>query len=377
MTVVKRIAWTALAVLVGSSLAPAAAAAQSRGHERGGADTGRVHIAWVTVRDPGNKPDTEVMASDRTTGYGAVSYRYRIGKYDVTNAQYAAFLNAVAAKSDPHLLFFLCMNRSECYHEGSGIARTGTPGHYRYFAQPGGARRPVNYVNVFDAMRFANWMNNGQGHAGTEHGAYTLRGNSVVPTNLLSIHRTRGARVFLPNENEWYKAAYFDPRKKRYYDYPGGTNKPMKCAMPGPARNTVNCGLITAYRNPANPGVRGVAAWFWNDETNVGAYTNSASPNGTYDQGGDVFQWTEDFTDAAIDQYQAGSAIAPLMDAIDKIYGGSLFTAKTGPLAVVRGTDFGDAGTYDAASSRSCDFAVDKFETYGFRLAAKPARPRR
>ena len=55
-----------------------------------------VSIDWVTVSDPGNPADTEVM-SDGTTGYGAVPYTYKIGRHPVTNAQYAEFLNAVAA----------------------------------------------------------------------------------------------------------------------------------------------------------------------------------------------------------------------------------------------------------------------------------------
>ena len=39
-----------------------------------------VNIDWVTVGDPCNTADTEVM-NDGTTGYGSVSYVYRIGKY--------------------------------------------------------------------------------------------------------------------------------------------------------------------------------------------------------------------------------------------------------------------------------------------------------
>jgi hypothetical protein len=51
-----------------------------------------VTIDWVTVGNPGNAADD--------TGYGAVAGTYQIGKYEVTNAQYAEFLNAKAA-SDP------------------------------------------------------------------------------------------------------------------------------------------------------------------------------------------------------------------------------------------------------------------------------------
>jgi formylglycine-generating enzyme required for sulfatase activity len=50
---------------------------------------------WVTVGDAGNAADRRIM-NDQTTGYGGVDYTYLMGKYEVTNAQYCAFLNAVA-----------------------------------------------------------------------------------------------------------------------------------------------------------------------------------------------------------------------------------------------------------------------------------------
>ena len=51
-----------------------------------------VTIDWVSIGNPGNAADN--------TGYGAVGYAYSIDKYEVTNAQYAEFLNVKAA-SDP------------------------------------------------------------------------------------------------------------------------------------------------------------------------------------------------------------------------------------------------------------------------------------
>ena len=35
------------------------------------------------------------------TGFGSVPYNYSIGKYEVTNSQYADFLNAIASSGDP------------------------------------------------------------------------------------------------------------------------------------------------------------------------------------------------------------------------------------------------------------------------------------
>ena len=59
-----------------------------------------VTFDWATVGNPDNIADTKAMASDGTTGYGSVSYTYRISKTEVTYAQYAEFLNAVAETPD-------------------------------------------------------------------------------------------------------------------------------------------------------------------------------------------------------------------------------------------------------------------------------------
>ncbi len=50
-----------------------------------------VVIDTVPVGDPGNVDDTH------GGGYGGVAETYNIGKYEVTNSQYAEFLNAAAA----------------------------------------------------------------------------------------------------------------------------------------------------------------------------------------------------------------------------------------------------------------------------------------
>ena len=76
---------------------------------------------------------------------------------------------------------------------------------------PDTVNKPINFVNFFDALRLANWVNNGQGSADTETGAYTLLGGTAVPSNATTVTRNSGATWFLPSENEWYKAAYYDP----------------------------------------------------------------------------------------------------------------------------------------------------------------------
>ena len=97
---------------------------------------GTVNIALVPVGDPGN-------VADPLTGYGAVSYSYSIGEYDVTMGQYAAFLNAVATTSDPYGLWTPSMSSATPTY---GITRTSTSGVYSYAAKGNSANVPVTYV---------------------------------------------------------------------------------------------------------------------------------------------------------------------------------------------------------------------------------------
>ncbi len=205
-----------------------------------------VTIDWVTVGNAGNAADT--------TGYGAVGYEYKIGKYEVTNAQYGAFLNA-AAKTDSYGLYNSNMS-------SYGISRSGSSGGYTYSVTGALANRPVVYVSWFDAARFANWLANGQGNGDTETGSYTLNGanSGIISANI-------GAQVYLPSRNEWYKAAYYNSVNTSYSLYPNGQNT-----------------ITTADAN------YGGSVGF---STDVGSYINDPSSYGTFDQGGNVAEWND------------------------------------------------------------------------------------
>lgn len=237
-----------------------------------GAPASAVNMEWVTVGAPYNASDTAVNCF-HLEACGSVSYVYRIGKYEVTNDQYAEFLNAVAAL-DPNALYSAYMTSSPY----GGITRSGSSGSYSYAAKPGMGSKPVTFVAFWDGARFANWLHNGQPvgaqtAATTEDGAYTLTPAAIAANTMV---RNAGAQVFLPSESEWYKAAYYDPIEARYYAYPAGTDLQTICSGPTVAANHANC----------SPGGADTV-------TEVGAYTASESPNRTFDQGGNVWEWNE------------------------------------------------------------------------------------
>ena len=63
----------------------------------------------------------------------------------------------------------------------NGIARTGEDGDYGYsLVDLDSTNKPVTYVNFLDAVRFTNWINNGQGNASTETGAYSITTAELV-----------------------------------------------------------------------------------------------------------------------------------------------------------------------------------------------------
>jgi formylglycine-generating enzyme required for sulfatase activity len=233
-----------------------------------------VTIVWVPIGNPGNPGDAPVPTKCYVPDCGSVAYDYRISRYETTNAQYAEFLNAVDVEGNNTLeLYNASMDTDPTF---GGISRVpgNAPGS-RYVVKPGFEDQPVTYVSFYDALRFANWMSNGQGSGDTETGAYTLLGGTANPSNGLTVARNAGANVFLTSENEWYKAAYYSPGGV-YFDYPTETDTPTGCVAPSAdTGNSANC-------DDAGDVL-----------TDVGAYGLSRSPYGTYDQGGNVSEWNE------------------------------------------------------------------------------------
>lgn len=233
---------------------------------------------WVTVGNAGN-------AADPTTGFGSVGYEYRIGTYEVTNSQYAAFLNRVAA-SDPHGLYSTSMGSNA----RGGITRSGSAGSYTYSVKPNMGDKPVNFVSWFDAARMSNWMTNGQGSGGTESGVYTFTG----ATSISGITRdlSNPNQVFIPNEDEWYKAAYHQPFSQggdadNYWLYATQSNSLPIVASATGTGDVANPGQdVVNYLNGAD----------WNGQdgnvTTVGS-AGSTSFYGAFDMNGNVWEWNE------------------------------------------------------------------------------------
>lgn len=226
-----------------------------------------VTFDWAAVGNPGNADDIH------GAGYGGVDYTYSISKYEVTAGQYTEFLNAVAT-SDPHGLYNPSMWLDAF---GCKIEQLGSAGSYTYQVTADRENRPVNYVSFFDAMRFTNWLHNGQRAGDTETGVYNI-------SDGVSETRFANAKYWIPSADEWYKAAYHknDGVTGNYFDYPTSSDSDPRNDLinPDPGNNA----------NFDQSGYT-IGAPYW--MTEVGEFENSASPYGTFDQGGNVFEWNE------------------------------------------------------------------------------------
>ena len=243
-------------------------------------------IPTVPVGNPGNAGE---LSGSGAGGYGpdricgSVGYAYNIGKYEVTAGQYTDFLNKVAV-TDTYSLYNTYMADTSW---GSGISRSGVSGSYTYSVATGFINRPVSFVSFWDSVRFANWLHNGQptglqNALTTEDGAYAINGYNGQFGQ--SIVRKPGARWFIPSEDEWYKAAYYKGGglNAGYWDYPTRSNTAPGRDMNDASGNNANCfGSLPLQIDNGKY------------TTVVGEFQNSASPYGTFDQEGNVWEWNE------------------------------------------------------------------------------------
>lgn len=242
--------------------------------------------AWVRIGRPGN-------VSDWRTGVGCVPYVYELAGGEVTNAQYVEFLNAVASAEDLHQLFVPDMETGVV----GGVLRVKNGKHWRYEAKPGMADRPAAYLSWFALARFANWLHHGRPAGrqvigvteGTKNqGAYDTsrfddfeRGPRAQVVDKGLFRRNVGAKYFIPTDDEWYKAAYYDPERAgvlKYWTYPSRSDSP-----------------------PANKGLGG--ANFQNDHLGEGgpyfvSQRGAHGPSGYFplnDMAGNLWEWLEDW----------------------------------------------------------------------------------
>lgn len=159
----------------------------------------------VTVGDPGNPGHETAFDNSRYSPQpGAVGHPYRIAKREVSNADYAAFLNAHATSKDPHQFF----------DERMKITRTGVPGAWRYAASPGSDNDGVAFVSRTNAARYCNFLTTGDPGRGPYKVEKRIRENGKTHDAIVGFRDLTfldEARIYsLPDMHEFYKAGWYD-----------------------------------------------------------------------------------------------------------------------------------------------------------------------
>lgn len=215
-------------------------------------------IDFVTISGSTN-PTSGISAGNGFTFTG-VANDYRIGVYEVTNAQIGKF-------------------KSEL-----GISVTGNPssayGNSPYWT---GTNVASNQISWYEAAQFVNWLNTSKGY----QAAYNFTGVQGTSDYTLALwdtseawegtnlYRHKNAFYFLPTENEWVKAAYWNGTTVQTY-----ATKPGEILHQGDRTGT---GWNYVYDGKYATDPYGI----WD----VGS--GSEELNGTYDMMGNVLEWLE------------------------------------------------------------------------------------
>jgi formylglycine-generating enzyme required for sulfatase activity len=216
-----------------------------------GVGTDQFQMEFVTIGNPGNLADTDINALPLSAG--AVAYSYDIGKFEVSEDMITKY-----------------------------NANFGTANSLAITTSARGANKPATSVSWNEAARFVNWLNTSTGNqAAYKFATGGVNDNIALWTSgdagydASNPYRNSLAKYFLPNSNEWYKAAYYNPNDSTYYDFANGSNTAPTAVASGTADNTAVYGQ-TFGQGPADVNQAG-----------------GLSPYGGMGLGGNVFEWEE------------------------------------------------------------------------------------
>ena len=198
-------------------------------------------------------PSVQTVASTNCMAVGRVGYKYKIAEKELTVAQWVTFLNKVDPRGrNKHRLWDAAQSSRVWPKYGSVNRNKRAPKGQRYYvASPEWADKPYNVADFTRAARLANSLNNGQllkkksGRVTTVAGKrlrvtnYKVRLSSETETGMYQMSKRQATRnsakgFAVSSQDEWIKAAYFDPKgggKHSYWDYPTNPGKYVNCPV--------------------------------------------------------------------------------------------------------------------------------------------------
>ena len=260
----------------------------------GGGTANEFTVDFVSISQTNNTADT--------TGYGAVPYEYRASIYEISQ---------------------------------NDITKATASGMANVTAGPWTGNQPAATINWYEAAAFVNFLNTNSGKTA----AYDLTFSSGSWSMALwsseqawtaggtNLYRNKDSFYFLPSENEWYKAAYYNAAGTNYFLYPTGSDT-----------------APTAVASGTNAG-----SAVYNAVASVPAIVDSAgglSPYGTMGQGGNINEWNESAFDGSNSSSSEGRAS--------------------------RGGNWNNPESLLRSSFRSRNFPSTGSDSLGFRVASVP-----
>ncbi|HEU4945000.1 MAG TPA: hypothetical protein VFT10_07530 [Solirubrobacterales bacterium] len=309
---------------------------------------GNPSVGIVPFKDAVYSSCAEVVSAEKQPPcqqVGGVGYRYGIGQLEVTVAQYMAFLNTVdPAGRNRHKLYSNNESSSEWPKYGQiDFSATAPAGRHYSVASPEWADKPYGFANFLRSARFVNSLYNGQllsrrasANGGFRYVTYRVRlsrrtERGMYDMTVRAATRSHKTGFVVPSQDEWIKAAYYDPSGGGTYSYwqyptnPGkfgdeGANAPHEATLDPETGDVTNASTqpLAIFHTPeVTPAPSWCPAAFSAEDcstvnpfgirasTYAKAYQGSlgtvgqartVSPWGTLDQGGNAVEWTDTIT---------------------------------------------------------------------------------
>lgn len=321
------------------------------------AKPGVVVVRTVQVAEPGNAsigvvPFTDAVydsCADAPTEaqgcqtVGGVDYRYGIGQLEITVGQWVKFLNTVdPGGRNRHRLYASTQSSAKWpeYGQVNKQAKSRPGKHYRVSAKAW-VDKPYGFATFLSAARFVNSLDNGKVlkkaqavRNGFKYMTYKVRLSSTTERGMYNLRNRKATRAkkrgfVVPSQDEWIKAAYFDPADDTYWKYPtnAGVYGDGSATAPNPTELAYGTGNVTngadqplagfklsadqvpnwcppaaqisgggcSTTNPFGLSPTTYAKAFVGGLGTVGQ-ARTTSPWGTLDQGGNAVEWTDTIT---------------------------------------------------------------------------------
>lgn len=250
-------------------------------------------ISWATIGAPGNRhteawelPNTPPLDPPLVNPMGGVKHRYRMATTEVTNGLWFQYVQAYRPYVGSEFASQSFTGGAIIFmgFESSGLPRYTLSQHFENTAVRIGWRH---------AARFVNWLHNGTPtgddltEAAFTQGVYDAATFTTNPDGTINDNTTaaKGAKYWIPTQDEWIKAAYYDPNRYGegeggYWPQPNGQVEPLVPGFPGEPGAQTSAGI---HPKAPGPGTGPIP---------VGAYPDVNAPWGLLDVSGGAPEWT-------------------------------------------------------------------------------------